>query len=149
MQIQPWMIKYAEAQPWDSDLRQDLYIKLMEMDEKTISTDYLSRAYTNMKTDKMRVDGRRREIEDESVEYIVQALGLNDVTADPMDQLMAEEAIAIRLKELSPLLRATLERVVIDGVTPEDMAVEEGTSVNVIYQRVHQAKAILRGENNE
>ena len=149
MQLQQWMIDYAEAQPWDNDLRQDLYVKLLEMDDKEINTDYLSRAYTNMNTDKMRVESRRREIEDESIHYICLSLGWSDLVADPMDQMIAHEEISMKLKELSPLLRATLERVVIDGVTPEEMAEEEGTSANVIYQRVHQAKAILRGENNE
>ena len=149
MQLQQWMIDYAEAQPWDNDLRQDLYVKLLEMDDKEINTDYLSRAYTNMNTDKMRVESRRREIEDESVHYICLALGWSDLVADPMDQMIAHEEISMKLKELSPLLRATLERVMINGLTPEELAAEEGSKANAIYWRVNRAKQILRGDNNE
>ena len=149
MELQPWMIEYVEAHAWDEDLKQDIYVKLLELEDKEIDTNYLSRMYSNARLDERRIEARRREIEVESVDYITSALGLVDEGCDPMDLMIAEQEVARKLKELSPILRVTLERVVIDGAEPEDVAVEEGTSVNVIYQRVHQAKTILRGENNE
>lgn len=149
-------IDLVEELNWATDLRQDFYVAWMEApdNERVFANVQHLRSfchgfYANLLRNQKAVARRRMEIEQESVDYITSALGLIDEGCDPMDQMIAEEEIGNKLKELSPLLRVTLERVVIDGASHEDVAVEEGTSVNVIYQRLHKAKEILRGNSNE
>jgi DNA-directed RNA polymerase specialized sigma24 family protein len=140
------MMDYCEKQPWDDDLRQDLYVKLLGMEDKVIDTNYLSRMYTNLRNNDKRNEERRAELISEHAEDIMLAFSLDEPAMDPLDIMIQEEEVENKLKELSPLLRATLERVVVDGVSPEDLAEEEGTSANVIYQRVHEAKRRLTDE---
>jgi len=155
-ELTPEIIAVVEELNWDADLKQDFYVQMLEGKgpQNGFGSDahirsFANAFYANLRKNKVKVEKRRREIETESVDYITSALGLVDEGCDPMDQMIAEEEITSKLKELSPLLRATLERVVIGGERPEDLAVEEGTSANVIYQRVHKAREILRGVDNE
>ena len=158
MEITNDIILYVEGLSIDDETRQNLYLKFLNMSEREEefpSEEYMQNwvwsCLTKMQSHHNQVEYNRQRILMESKEEIAMGLGVDPDGAapDPMDLLIAEEEFENKLKELSPLLRVTLERVVIDGAEPEDVAVEEGTSVNVIYQRVHKAKEILRGNSNE
>lgn len=154
MKLTPEIIEIAEDMPnWDEDLRQDLYVKWLEADEEEFDLDtpakiraYLHQRYKNLKYNRDSVAARRAELEKENVEAITRNLGLADVAADPFDKLAAEEEVTLRLKEMSPLIRETFDRVILGGESIEAVALDERTTANVIYQRVWEAKKILQGD---
>jgi len=143
MRITEEVTVYCEGQPWDDDLRQEVYLKVLEADEfAVISKAWLSRVYTNLKKNHVRDETRRRELREEKHDIIIDMLGTRDVAADPAECLEMEEEAERKYKDLSPLLRQTMLHLLYQ--TAEEIAQQEGTSVNVIYQRIHQAKRLLQ-----
>jgi len=146
MQLTPQMIAFCEKQKWDEDLRQEVYVKVLECDHTETHDGWLSTIYSNLLTDKRRATKLHADLIQAHYDTIVKTLALDGTNADPMDIRDSEQQIEVRLKDLSYLLRATLDLVLIEGYTPEELAEREGTTANVIYQRIHQARKLLKGE---
>jgi len=147
MELKQAMITYCEAQPWDEDIRQDVYAKILETAETPITEAWLSTVYHNLKKNNLRDERRRAEIRTDNHDAIVNTLGLNDEEADPLDSLMQDEDIQRKLKLLTPLLLQTLIRVFVEGMSPEELAKWESTTANTIYQRIHQTRKLLEGDD--
>lgn len=148
MDITPHMIKYCEKHFKDDDLRQDLYVKLLEMDEPDEWDDnWLTRMYTNLRIDQRRKEMRRREILTEFRDLVASSTtGHTGVAPDPADVLEHEEEMNQRLEELSDMQLNTLNELYFEGLTPEELAEKEGVARNAIDQRVHNIKKALKGE---
>lgn len=149
MKLTTDLLDYCEGSlKWDEDLRQEVYVKILEAPDGTvINKGWLVRVYENLRTDKHRQDNNQLRLREENYDAIVQNLALTSPGDDPVDILTASEEIQERLDGLSPLLKTTLEAVVIEGMTPEDVAEEMDTTPNVIYKRIHDARHTLKGNN--
>jgi DNA-directed RNA polymerase specialized sigma24 family protein len=145
MELTQDMIDYCESQPWDDDLRQEVYIKVLEADEADVNHPWLSRLYTNALADQHQVSMRRNELMEGHIDEVRRALGIEDLSADVVEELSAVEEIIWKLKDLSPLLRATLYKMLIEGKNPDEVANDERTTPNVIYKRLHTIKQQLTG----
>lgn len=150
MKLQPWMIEYIESKTkWDEDVKQDLYVRLLEMEDKDINKTYIGLMYSTAHANNHNVETRRRELIMDNKDAIRSALGHEGEALDPYDILSIQEELEDRLTNMSPLLFSTFERVVIGEETPEELAEDEGLSPNVIYQRVWQVKQQLKGIAND
>lgn len=156
MEITDRIIAYVEKQKWDEDAKQDLYVQILENDEP-VDTPSKSLAqlqlelrtrYWNLLRNAMFVERNRKRILDERAGTIRSVLGLKGESPDPADVLEAQSEIEGKLRDLSPLLRATLEQVVLGDSSVEEFAESEGISPNTVYQRVWEAKKQI-GESNE
>ena len=143
MKIEQWMIDYAEGQPWDEDKRQDVYVKILEAEDKPINPSYIARMYTNLRIDADRVESNRK-----SLERLYWLLFDELTQPDSMDLTVYRETVEERLKLLSPLLRGTA-RMLITGSTIDEIAEREEIDTNAVYQRLHQIRKRLEENNNE
>ena len=95
-------------------------------------------------------DRRRREIEREHGKEINAGLSRKSaelLAADPFE-ILAYEEMTDRLDELSPLLHTTVQAFLVEGLSVSTIAEQFGTTPNVIYQRLHQAKKVIAGDND-
>lgn len=128
-----------------ADLRQDLYLRLVQMDEPASienSRAYLFRMAANLATDHQRVEGRRSELRDE--------LAMSDeepTTAGPEQALLARE----QLERVQQLLGALPPRTCaifyanrFEGKTQRQIAEEMGISTTTVENHIRQAFAALR-----
>lgn len=149
MELTQSMIQYCETQPWDADLRQAVYVKVLESPDIEVNNSWLARIYHNLRTNKTSIEKRRKELEVEFEEDIrLHTVGEEHEYPDPLELLIALEEYEDSVKVLSPLLRATLE-LLIRGVPVAVVADREGVAENTIYQRIHQAKINIEENNNE
>ena len=141
MKITEEMIAFAEGQKWSDDIRQDVYVALLEKDEGymgEVPVEQLVTAIYNFRTiDTLRKDARRRELLLKNLSTI-EGLHGSDDCHDPLEYLAAEEVFD-KIDALSPLLRSTLTRYV-EGADVSDIAASDGVDVNTVYQRVWKAK---------
>lgn len=145
MKLTQAMIDYCESQPWDDDMRQDVYVKVMETPETEVNNPWLSRIYTNLCHDEREKNRRRQELIDENIAEVRHLLGMDDIGPDVVDELEAAERLIWKVKDLSPLLRATLYNLLIEGMGPEEIADKEQVKTNVIYKRLHDIKQHVTG----
>lgn len=145
MNLTQEMIDYCESQPWDDDMRQEVYVKILEEPSKDVNHAFLSRVYTNVVKNQIRDEARRRELMEGNLDEIRRTLGIDDLSADVVEELSAAEEIIWKVKDLSHLLRATLYKMLIEGKTPDEVANDERTTPNVIYKRLHDIKQQLTG----
>ena len=145
MELTQLLIKAVEIAIKDEDVRQDAYVRLMEMDslpelkEPAKLVRYLRVMGANIQKDKYRSETRRQEIEQEGGS----ALRISDTdSADPIEYLVAEGVID-RIEELSPLLLDTLTDVYLNGKGISELAKDEGVSTAVIYKRISRARESL------
>lgn len=135
------------------DIVSDSLIEILGADTRLqpeTATTYVFGVIRNNCLDHMKTIKRQKEIEAENSDEIIAALyGPDDAAADPMEILMAEEEFADRIEGLSDTLKRVLQRIYLDGLTPEELAEEEGVARNAIDQRVHNLKKALKGEVNE
>lgn len=137
----------------DEDIKQDLYVKILERENELVFIDdnharnFLSLMYYHLWHNKKWVEDNRARLREEN-EDTIRALYTNnqETIHNPLNVLMSQQEIVGKLKHLSPLLRQTLEKLSIMGHSAERIAKEEGTSPNVVYQRIHQARKLLEGE---
>ena len=139
------MVTYCMSQPWDEDIRQDVFVRVLEHEGRPedVNNAWLSRIYTNLKMNGFTTEKRRKELEQEAVAVLEGLQGKDDVH-DPLEYLEAEQLIP-ELGALSPLLYNTLRDYVL-GKTPEEIAEDQGVDANTIYQRIHQAKKEITNE---
>lgn len=155
MEITEDVMSIAENANWDEDVKQEFYLKWLEKDSavtfvgKSDLKRYMHQFYSNMRRRETEKTMRRQSIEQDNSEAITRELGLDGQAADPCDLLMIGEEYEDIVTQLSPLIRRAYESVVINGESVEDVAVGGRTTPNVIYQRVHEAKRIIKeGINN-
>ncbi len=150
MQITKEMSDYVQAQKhWDEDVKQDVLIDILYMEEEEVRNvpAFMFRRYTNKYLNHIKKDARRREILAENEEEIRKLMfNTEDTVADPMDLFENEQEIRERFYALTGILADTLVKVYVEGMKPQEVALEEGEDVNAIYARIHRAKKILRGE---
>lgn len=149
MEVTNKMIEYCEAQPWDDDLRQEVYLKVLEAEEADVNTAWLSRIYTNLFLNTLRDITRRHDLRTDHSEEIVDLMGLGDTDNDPMDRLIAHETVQENLDSLSPLLRDAVQAIAIEGRDVAKFAKEEGVGERAIYLRYERALAILKEKNTQ
>jgi DNA-directed RNA polymerase specialized sigma24 family protein len=145
MQLTTDMIEYCEAQPWDEDHRQEVYIKVMEYkgEPSDVNDAWLSRMYTNHMHNVRRDEARRVEILDG---LTGESLAVADPALDPMEILMAEEALGERTKGMTALMEHTLTKHYIEGKSIAEIAEEEGEDNVTIRVRLNRGRNILKGE---
>ena len=145
MNIKQEMIDFAQAQNWDDDVRQDVYVILLEKAEGymgDVSTEQLMTSIYNLRClNGYRQDSRRRELMQENISAIEGFHGTDD-NWDPIEYLEAD-AVLTRVNTLSPLLRKTLYAY-LNGVSMATMAKHEDMDVNSIYQRMYTIKKELQ-----
>jgi len=150
MELTQEMIAHCEKQNWDDDLRQEVYKKVLASPVLNTHVGWLNTIYHNLVADLRRSAKLHGELKEEYQHQIANNLGHNNGEGvDPLEGILMEEGLRAKLKLLSPLLLQTLIWINIDGLSVEDIAVAEGVEPNVIYQRIHQAKKILQGVENE
>ena len=142
----------VESLNLDEDLRQDFYVAWLENEEPApdFHSEHHVRAfvlayYNNLKKNRERNEANRARLIQDNKDAILRALGMEGEAEDPGTTLGIQQKLEGILEEMSPLLRATLDRVVLGGETPEELAEDEGMNPNTIYQRVWQIKQQLRG----
>lgn len=144
MEITQEMIEFAEGQKWDDDVRQDVYVILLEKADgymkKASVPQLMTSIYNLLVLNGFRQDTRRKELVRENIQAIEMFHGTDDV-CNPLEYLDAE-ALFDRVRTLSPLLKKTFYGY-LDGVTPDQMAEHEKVDVNTIYQRIHAIKQEL------
>ena len=137
----------------DEDIKQDLYKHVLEsdfdftFDSKEHLNNWAHGCIRLLNINERRKEGNRTRLREENSEAIRAALGYTGTADSPLEIISADESLSIKLKLLSPLLRGTLEWMIGEGLTPEEVAHVEGTTENLIYQRIHQAKKLLEGDN--
>jgi DNA-directed RNA polymerase specialized sigma24 family protein len=149
MDITKDILEYCEKQNWDEDLRQEVYVKLLEQEEEVLfPRTFIQTTYKNIWQNHRRIEERRVELVRENEEEIRNNFGLpkEGKAHDPLDVLIGMEEVSERLDNLSPLLRDTVERVYLDGKTPEEVAKEDVEEVAAVYKRISRAKKLLQGE---
>jgi DNA-directed RNA polymerase specialized sigma24 family protein len=149
MQIPQDILRYIEKQwKWDEDVKQDVLVEIIELPEgTTVNKSWCISRYESRRIDNIRQNENRARLNEEHAGEIMENFGVfeDKTEEDILDYLSAYNEIQTRLQELSPLLRETVEGIVLEGKTPEQIAEAEGTTANVIYKRIHDAKQILQG----
>ena len=155
MELTQEIIDIAESRKWDEDIRQEVYLVLLESEDLVPPKDkdhlknFLNKVYhLVLKNMKFKNDNRARLlIENEDTIRANLHREIDGFAADPCDIHAAVEGMQGRLEDLSYLNRQTLQRLYLDGLTPDELAAEEGVERNAIDQRVHNIKKILKGED--
>ena len=141
MDITQEMRDFAEAQKWDEDMKQDMYVKLLEQPEGYMDgvsvKKLMTTVYNRNVIDSGAKEARRRELVLENVQAIEGLHGTDD-TCDPIEHLTADELLE-RIESLSPLLYNTF-RCYVEGTPIQKIADDYGVDSNTIYQRIHAIK---------
>ncbi len=118
-----------------------------QLDEETVFGLVKSAACRDA-VDFLRKEARRREIEQEHGESINRNLSGSavEVTADPIQLEMFEEAMDRITGQLSPLLQETLERYYVEGWTAEEIAENQQIPVPTVYKRLQRARDFIEGK---
>jgi hypothetical protein len=103
------VIDIVEDQNWDEDLKQDFYVEWMESEEpdepfhsELHIKNFVNSYYSNLLKNRNRVEYRRSEILDEHRDDIIHGFGMDGDVSDPLEDLIALEALGERYQNLSP-----------------------------------------------
>jgi DNA-directed RNA polymerase specialized sigma24 family protein len=144
MKITQEMIEFAEAQKWDEDLKQDMYVKLLEQPDDYMEgvgvESLMTQVYNRNVIDGARKEARRKELVQENVQAIEALHGTDDIH-DPIEYLAVDNLFS-RMHCLSPLLYNTLQDYVY-GASIQEIAEKNNVDANTIYQRIHAIKKEL------
>ena len=146
MHITPYMIDFAEGQAWDEDVRQDVYVILLDkpngyMDNASVE-QLMTSIYNLQVLNNHRQVARRKELVKENIQAIEKFHGTDD-NHDPLDYLVAEQGLYARALSLSPLLLSTLEDYML-GNTVQEIAMNHDLDINTVYQRMYAIKQELQ-----
>lgn len=155
MEITQELMDAVESTAFSEDQKQDFYVWVLEQDEGTLDltqTPGRLKATVNKymwnraQNQKWVDDNRKRLIEDN--EQLIRDIYCQheEYAEDPSYIMEAEEELEGFLYGLSDTNRRTFERLYLDGLTPQELADEEGVDRNTINQRVHNIKQQLIGE---
>jgi DNA-directed RNA polymerase specialized sigma24 family protein len=144
MQITPEIITWVEQAGPDADLRQEVYVKVLEAaDEQEVTAAWIGLVYHHLMLDEKRREKRQSDLRQDNAEQIRQNFGWEGQAADPLEEYMAQHDMQVKLKDLSDMQRRTLNYLVIEGLAPEKIALAEKTTANVIYKRLYDIKKLL------
>lgn len=141
---------------WAEDIAQDTIVYLLEREKSgSLRSEFAAYYLAELVARRKAVNFKNREDRRRTIEYEHGAeinKGLTGqsaeiMAADPVE-IMAYDEMRDRLDELSPLLYNTVEAHYIQGRTVEEIAEEEGVTSNVIHQRLHRAREVVTGDNN-
>ena len=140
----------VENTSYSEDEKQKFYVAWLEMEEPVIVQPinleyYIKVRMSNMAKNAAWTKRNRKRLLEENKEIVRKELGLDGTSDDPADIVQANAWVEGKLKLLTELQLATLIAQM-QGLTYAEIAAEEGTTENVIYQRIHQAKKQLRGD---
>lgn len=145
----------VEATSFSEDQKQEFYVWLLEQDEELIDPDQsrsslrrtINQYMWNRAQNERWVENNRKRLLAEKEDEIRDMLTQRQKYAeDPMLLRINEEGVEEFLLNLSDTNRRTFDRLYLDGLTPEELASEEGVDRNAIDQRVHNIKKQLLGE---
>lgn len=147
------VIKAVDKTKWDEDEKQDFYVFLLEqgIELEGTTTDILKQVNKYMAFRKRNANFKelnRRRIHSDNIDLLrdLYTEGLRQMSEDPAYRLEFNDNAGTILDNMSDLNRRTLERLFLDGLTPEELAAEEGVDRNAIDQRVHNIKRQFKGE---
>lgn len=148
------IIDIVENTNLPEDIRQDFYVSWLESSEKEFEDkDYLKKyinaALHNDLVNMRAKDTNRRKLEEENDDLIRNTYGYNDVGADPLDVLLAEELEDEMIGSLSDLEKEIYARVLGNGVPYKDVASELNMSEEAVRQHVSRIKRKFNGKTNE
>jgi len=147
MNIPTRIVLFCEDQgQWDDDIRQELYVKMLEMDDFDITKRWCITTYNNIRMNTSRNEANRARLREDNYDEIVKNLGLDGVEAGPEGTTDAESSILIHFNSLSALLRETLIEHYIEGRAPEEMALAHGENVEAVRKRITRARNLLIGD---
>jgi len=139
-------IMNAVEDRFEGDFKQDLYIKIMELeDDKAFETDedlqkWLSTLAKNQYGNDTWVEQNRQRLMEENDSTIRDTYGYNDTAADPLDIILAEELEDTMLASLSDLEMDIYARVLGNGVPYKDVAKELDMSEEAVRKHVSRIK---------
>lgn len=119
------------------DLVQEAYLFAMEYEgEVTNLKGFLGTKLNHLESNERHVERNRRRLEVEAGLTTAE----QETAPDPLDLLVAEEALVETLKELSDLNRATFLKYWAEGMSIEDIAKEYDQHPEVARVRMQRAK---------
>ena len=148
MELSKTLISIIEKHSLPEDLKQDLYVQLLETDDVEFEEPedvfrFVNAYLHNLRKNSAKVEANRERLRVENEETIRENIHPGAYADDPLDELIAVEEFDNKLDALSPLLRRTAEDLLLEGMTPEQLAESEGTTANVVYQRIFRIKEAL------
>lgn len=148
MDIPQDILDYCEScYKWDEDMRQEVYLKILELPPGTeINKGWCVAVYNNLNASDKRMEHRHKELERENADAIRAVFYEDNQAADPADVIEASEALSSRFADLSPLVRRTLEQYYVEGLTVEDIAALEWVDEEAIRKRITRGRNLLKGE---
>lgn len=151
--ISEQVIAAVDKTKWDEDEKQDFYVFLLEqgIELEGTTTEILKQINKYMAFRKRNAnfkESNRRRIHSENIDLLrdLYTEGLHQMAEDPAYRLEFGDNAAEILDNMSELNRRTLRALFLDGLTPEELAAEEGVERNAIDQRVHNIKRQFKGE---
>lgn len=155
MEITQEVMDVIEGFELDEDAKQDAYIKILEADDfpdftsKTHRDNYIRQLVFWTRKNEYNKEANRRRIIDENEREIRDLYAqYEEFAEDPSNILQHEQELNTFLEDLSDTHRRTFERLYLDGLTPAELAAEEGVARNAIDQRVHNIKKIVKEKFN-
>lgn len=153
MEICNTVMSTVEKANLPEDVKQDFYVKWLEMDALEFPTDgqlkaYIFKALKNDNLNKYFQEQNRARLREENHEQIIANLGMNDFPDDPADIAADREDILIKLNGLSAALRDTLIQYYIEGRTPEEIAATNYENVEAVRKRITRARNQLQEIDN-
>jgi RNA polymerase sigma factor (sigma-70 family) len=155
MEITQEIMDVVESFELNEDAKQDAYVKLLESEEKEFTStthrdNYIRQlVFWTRSNEAAKEKNRARLLEDN--QDLIRALynsGNDEYAEDPVDIVEAEERMDAFLEILSDTYRRTFTRLYLDGLTPQEVADEEGVARNAIDQRVHNIKLLVKENFN-
>jgi DNA-directed RNA polymerase specialized sigma24 family protein len=155
-------LQQRKKNPWLSpqeheDLKQDIYVKVLEADRDEAKTDKQTYNYVGFLAfqvyrDWIRTERNRRRLEDENAELIVKNTTptLSDQYAGgPEEFAVTEQELVRRWESLSPLLRRVAKRSFFGYMeTPEKVAKDLGMTVAAVNMARTRIKQHMNGAND-
>lgn len=147
MELTPEVIKYVEKLRMDDDMKQELYLHLLEyeVEVETGFPKYVYEVHKNLRNNTRWKEGNRRRLEQENEDIIRDTFYADNQAADPAEILEMEEDMQTRLGGLSDLLQERMEQHYVDGLTINEMAELSGDSPDAIYKQLQRGRDILKG----
>jgi DNA-directed RNA polymerase specialized sigma24 family protein len=155
MRITQEIMDVVESFELNEDAKQDAYVKLLESDQREFANNahrdnYIRQlVFWTRNNESAKEDNRARLLEEN--QDLIRDLynsGTDEFAEDPAAVIEAEERMDNFLEILSDTYRRTFTRLYLDGLTPQDLADEEGVARNAIDQRVHNIKLLVKENFN-
>jgi DNA-directed RNA polymerase specialized sigma24 family protein len=142
---------------WDADTKQDMYVRMLEIDEDAIPPtadledkeylkNFVNSIYYYMKANQDKVARNRERLVLENEAEIRSTFGYNNTGDDPADIVQGKEEIFTRVKTLSDTLKRTLNEVILTGSSYAEAAEKEGVPEGAIRKRVSDIMRVVKGE---